>query len=402
MNRKAFLKNCLAAGIGLPFANLMLNSCEDSEGIEFPMLETDFSGKVLIVGAGAAGLSAGYLLNRLGIDFEIVEASSRYGGRLKHDNSFADFPIDLGAEWIHESPSVLTDILNNPQIDADLDIIVYNPQEIKTYNEGNLSNLNVGSNFYSEYKFKSTTWFSFFERFIIPEVQDRIVLNAPIARIDHSGDRIVASTETGTTFEGDRVLITVPVNILQDELIDFIPSLPLEKTEAINSIFMGDGIKVFMEFSERFYPDIVLFGNLFDVIAGTRNKLFYDAAFRKETDKNILGLFAVQTEASTYTDLGSDADIISFVLSELDEIFDGRASQSYIKHVIQNWSSEPYIRGSYSDSFDGDTESIMNTILEPINNKIYFAGEALTFENQSTVHGACESAYKAIEKMMAL
>ena len=46
--------------------------------------------RVIIIGAGAAGLSAGYLLAQLGIDFKILEASSVYGGRLKTSTDFAD------------------------------------------------------------------------------------------------------------------------------------------------------------------------------------------------------------------------------------------------------------------------------------------------------------------------
>ncbi|MEO1054686.1 MAG: NAD(P)/FAD-dependent oxidoreductase [Bacteroidota bacterium] len=399
MNRKEFIKKSLALGIGLPFVNLILQSCDD-EGIDFPVFETDFIGKVLIIGAGAAGLSAGYLLSRMGVDFEIVEASSNLGGRMKRVESFADFPIDLGAEWIHESPSVLADIINNPQVEANLDFIVYNPQEVKTYNDGNLSDLNISSSFYSEYKFESTTWFGFFEDFIIPEVRDRIVFDSPITQIDYSNDVIEATAADESTFIADKVLVTVPVNILQAELINFTPNLPTAKTNAINSISMGDGLKVFIEFSEKFYPDLVLFGNILDAIVGDSNKLYYDAAFRKTSNRNILGLFSVQDEASTYTDLGSDEEIISFVLNELDEIFDGQASKHYVKHIIQNWTGEPYIRGSYSDSFDGDADTIMNTIKEPIDGKVFFAGEALSLENQSTVHGACESAYQMIETML--
>ena len=38
--------------------------------------------KVLIIGAGAAGLAAGHALAQRGIDFQILEASDRIGGRL--------------------------------------------------------------------------------------------------------------------------------------------------------------------------------------------------------------------------------------------------------------------------------------------------------------------------------
>lgn len=52
---------------------------------------------VLIIGAGAAGLFAGKVLADRGIDFRILEASDRYGGRVGKLEGFADYPLDLGA-----------------------------------------------------------------------------------------------------------------------------------------------------------------------------------------------------------------------------------------------------------------------------------------------------------------
>ena len=56
--------------------------------------------KILIVGAGVAGITAGHILAEHGVDFEIFEASATYGGRVRKVDDFVDFPIDLGAEWI--------------------------------------------------------------------------------------------------------------------------------------------------------------------------------------------------------------------------------------------------------------------------------------------------------------
>ena len=90
MTRKEFIRICQVLGIGLPLQS-MLGGCNDTE------LQSNFDGKVLIIGAGAGGMSAGYLLNQLGIEFKILEASSTYGGRMKTNKDFADFPIPLGA-----------------------------------------------------------------------------------------------------------------------------------------------------------------------------------------------------------------------------------------------------------------------------------------------------------------
>ncbi len=399
MNRKEFIENSMIMGIGLPFlSSLLVQSCKKSDSF-FPKFETNFSGKVLIVGAGAAGLAAGYLLQRYNIDFEIIEASSVYGGRLKKIEGFADFPIDLGAEWIHTDPKILADIINNPNSNANIEIITYNPQTVQSWNNNKLKSHNFISNFYSEWKFKKSTWFDFFEQYIVPSISDKIVLNTLVKQINYESDKVILTTQNNETFEADKVLITTPIKTLQNEQIMFIPSLPEEKKEAISQIFMGDGIKIFVEFKERFYPDILAFGNVFQAL-NEEEKFVYDAAFRKNSNQNILGLFAINEKASAYTQLNSEQEIINQFLTELDEIFNGKASANYLNHVIQNWSNEPFIQGAYSYSFEGNQESIVATINKPVLDKIYFAGEALSIDNQSTVHGACESAYNMIATMM--
>lgn len=399
MTRKEFIEKSLIMGVGLPFlSSSLLASCGKDDSI-FPNFQTNFSGKVIIVGAGAAGLAAGYLLKRFGVEFEIIEAAPVYGGRLKKASNFADFPIDIGAEWIHTDPKILSDISNNPNSAADIEFIVYNPQTIKSWKNGKLKSHNFISNFYSEWKFKNSTWFDFFEQYIVTEIRDKIILDTPITNINYQGDKVLLASDNNETFEADKVLITIPIKILQNEQIAFQPALPSDKKEAINNISMGDGIKIFIEFKEKFYPDILAFGNIFQAL-NEEDKFVYDAAFRKDSNKHILGLFAINDKARAYTQLSSEQEIIEKFMAELDEMFDGKASANYVKHIIQNWSEEPYIQGAYSYSFEGNQKNIVAAINEPLMNRIYFAGEALSIENQAMVHGACESAYNMIATMM--
>ncbi|NET35713.1 MAG: FAD-dependent oxidoreductase [Cyanothece sp. SIO1E1] len=90
MKRSEFLKVCSVLGIGVPF----LSSCSSNK-VEAILKPGE---KVVIVGAGAAGMSAAYLLKRRGVDITVLEASNTYGGRIESDKDFADFTIPLGAE----------------------------------------------------------------------------------------------------------------------------------------------------------------------------------------------------------------------------------------------------------------------------------------------------------------
>ncbi|XP_074658261.1 uncharacterized protein LOC141911182 [Tubulanus polymorphus] len=57
--------------------------------------------KVLILGAGAAGISAAKYLHDHGVkDFIIIDAENRIGGRVKA-TEFGDKIVELGANWVH-------------------------------------------------------------------------------------------------------------------------------------------------------------------------------------------------------------------------------------------------------------------------------------------------------------
>ncbi len=62
--------------------------------------------RVLIVGAGIAGLAAASRLSRAGLDVNIVEARDRIGGRIwtLRDPEIAH-PVELGAEFVHGKPA---------------------------------------------------------------------------------------------------------------------------------------------------------------------------------------------------------------------------------------------------------------------------------------------------------
>lgn len=57
--------------------------------------------KVVIVGAGVAGLHAAYKLGQMGVrDVTILEALDRIGGRIHTIQVNGDW-VELGAQWIH-------------------------------------------------------------------------------------------------------------------------------------------------------------------------------------------------------------------------------------------------------------------------------------------------------------
>ena len=57
--------------------------------------------RVIVIGAGMAGLGAARDLQRAGFEVIIVEARDRIGGRTHTSRLWPDLPMDLGASWIH-------------------------------------------------------------------------------------------------------------------------------------------------------------------------------------------------------------------------------------------------------------------------------------------------------------
>ena len=395
MNRRTFVKNGIIASAGISIFPTLLSSC--GKDIFHDNLDTDFDGEVLIIGAGAAGLTAGYILENYGIKYQILEASDRIGGRVKEIQNFADFPIDLGAEWIHTDPNILSEIAQE-EINEKIDTIYYNPK-MKVWKNDELKDRKLASWWYGEYKFKNSTWFSFFNDFIYPSISSNTKFNEVVRKINYELDKVRVNCTNGNEYLVDKVILTVPLTVLKDEKIKFIPELPGKKKDALSKVEMPDGLKVFINFSEKFYPDLVLDGGVASNLSssGSGEKAIYDAAFKKDTTHNVLALFTVGDPAKEYINQGSDDNITGFLLNELDTKFDGDATKYFENAIVQNWSKENFINGSYSHY---QRYSAQKHLIESLDNKVYFAGETYAPSDIATVHGAARSAYAATREIL--
>lgn len=386
MTRKEFIRMCGVFGITMPL-QAAFSSCEKEE------ITPSSINKVIIIGAGAGGLTAGYLLNQQGVEVQILEASSTYGGRMKRTNDFASFPIPLGAEWLHVERGVFDEIVNDPSIQVTTQTTPYNLDEDYALYEGAEIGLDdVG--FTIDQKFINATWFDFFDQYVVPSIEQKISYNKIVNTIDYTGDEVIVKT-VDEEFRADRVIVSVPVKILQNGMINFSPALPENKTNAISEVTVWDGCKAFIAFSEQFYPAIIAF-DLSEETEG--QKLYYDAAYGQNTTENILGLFSVGANAQDYIQRSGD-DLINYMLSELDEIFDGQASANYIKHTFQNWNAEPFANGAYV--YDREDWRRIRTLGESVDNKLFFAGDAYTTGSDwGSVHAAARSAKRAVHELV--
>lgn len=350
-------------------------------------------GRVIVVGAGPAGMTAAHRLRQAGVDVVVLEAAPTHGGRIKRDVTFTDFPLSLGAEWVHVGPEILEEIVNDPTIEVSTRLVAYDPDDVVGYYDGELSLVRAGR--ISDLKFAGSSWLDFFDEYVVPGIADRIETNVRVVRIDYSAPVVRLTDTYGTVHEADRVIVTVPLKVLQRGDIVFEPPLPGDRAETIAAADVWSGLKAFFEFSEPFYPTVLEFAGD-DTRAGQR--LFYDAAYGQDTDAHILGVFTVGVHAETYQALSSE-DLRDRILAELDEVFDGAASATYLRHTVQNWNDEPFAGAAYlADSASWLTS---RRLAGAVDGRVVFAGDAYTrFNDWSSVHAAARSAAAAVDELL--
>jgi monoamine oxidase len=404
-----------------------------------------FEGKVVVVGAGIAGLTAAYYLQKQGIEVELLEASNQAGGRIQTNRDFADFPIELGAEWMHGEKTAFFKWMDQlgaqfyedaseemvwfggrlqyPKDDRQVRQWGYAVEELEdmevddislwqwaldegfshemrdvvnhTANELGTSANRLGVKAYAaesrlwsagelDFKFDGS-FYDIINALLIKPLANITRVNCPITDIRYGQSKIFLKTDDLRFFTADRVIVTVPLSILQSGMIQFQPQLPIEKLEAISKIGIDAGMKVFLKFKSRFWADNTL---------GTHYAPSYlDAKFGKEGKDEVLEAFIMGEKAELLSELEED-ELIQLLLSELDQVYDGRASDGFISHYIINWRKSPFIQGAYSYSSIGMKDS-RSVLAQPLDQKLFFAGEACHLNgHHQTVHGAFESGYE--------
>ena len=331
---------------------------------------------------------------------------SRYGGRLKENKTLADFPIDLGAEWIHHLPAVLNRLKGKPGDLVDEETVPYDAFYNIDKDFGYSSYGKIFSwlkmrllfsyrfKFFPEFKFKNSSWFNFIDKNFAEEVKDKIEFNSPVTQIDYSKDKVDVVTKSGQVYKADKVLVTASIGILKSEYINFIPDLSKEKQDAMESITFMPGFKLVMKFSEKFYSDIIM------CKAKTGEKGYYDLAFKKDAKSHILGLLVQGSGVEDFYCLESEEQIVLKALEELDKIYEGKASKAYTgEYVFEDWGRHEFTLGTWIESFQIN-QSIIQKLNEPLNGKVFFAGELYDLHHQLGVPGAIVSGYHSIDKLL--
>jgi monoamine oxidase len=336
----------------------------------------------------------------------VLEASNVHGGRVKKDDQLADYPIDLGGEWIESSSG--RDILNQIVNDASVNITVETfPFALSTFEwfaiKHKLAQVTTPVDF--GLHFKNYTWYDFITDYIFSALDpSEIFLACPVASIDYSDSSGLVQVDAACgTFEADRVVVAVPLTVMQDGDIEFNPPLPKKQQKVLDSVDMPAGVKVFLRFAQEFYPEsFSIFSDLIKY-PDFSPRYFYNETYGQASSNNIMGVFAYGESAEKlYADL-SNVEIFESIMETLDGIFDGQASANIEDYVVQNWAMEPFIRGAYS--FQTPDKSLLLKIMQkPLDDRVYFAGEYLPDptmnDGNGSVHNAAMSGRYAVSQFL--
>jgi monoamine oxidase len=346
---------------------------------------------VVVVGAGAAGLTAAHQLLAAGVEVTVLEAAPSHGGRMRRTLGFADVPIALGAEWLHAGPDTLVPILGDDA--AAVELVAYGPDAtLGVVDDGLTIGPLTGDD---DLMFAASSWFDVFEEHLVPGVADRLRTGTRVVRIEDTGDGVEVVDEQGGAVRADAVVVTVPVAVLRARTITFVPDLPAATWRAIDGVELWGGLKAFLEFDEPFYPTFLVFPDS-DTAAGQR--LYFDTTYGRDTEAHLLGLFAVGAPAEPYRARVGDG-FVEYVLAELDAVLGGSATRHYRRHVVQDWSAEPDIRQAYVA--DGADARMVRRLGEPVSDRVLFAGDAYTDGTDwSAVHLAAASARTAVARLL--
>jgi len=218
---------------------------------------------------------------------------------------------------------------------------------------------------------------------------DQILLNAPVTKIDRtSSDGIVkvyTSNDDGeeSVIQTRSVLVTVPIGVLKQSTIEFLPRLSGKKIEAINMIPVGDLNKVIMYWDQTiqdisWWPDGQVDMNLItkeDISSNDFTYFYNDHEHVANKDYYTMTAF-IGGKAAEFYESYSDEDTIELVLKNVKKMF-GEDVPTPNQYFVSRWKSDKYAEGAYSfDQVGSYTRRFRLTLAEPVGNNLFFAGEA--------------------------
>jgi len=417
---------------------------------------------VLIIGAGAAGLAAWRELHSAGLNPLVLEGRDRIGGRIFTDRGMPS-PVELGAEFVHGKPKAIWSIVEkarlevveipatrmlfslgdlrpfpayweivkkvNRQIDpareisyqqflSMADALPFEKRIAKSYVEGfNAARAELigvpgialadraAAEIEGERQFRLVAGYGSLISGLVaglPSESLHLQTKAREIRWQQGQVEVAADTLNGEIiFSAARLLITVPLGVLQTlpetpGAIQFIPPLR-EKEAALRHLEVGQVVKLIICFRERFWQIHGRFA--FAISVDQEIPTWWT---QEPVTSNVLTGWAGGLAAEKLINL-SRADLLERAIESLSHIF-AKPKDWLWERVDEvhyhDWNNDPFSRGAYSYPKPGGLKAAQ-ILAEPVNDTIFFAGEATDFRGANgTVHAALDSGTSIARKIV--
>ncbi|XP_048363646.1 lysine-specific histone demethylase 1B [Sphaerodactylus townsendi] len=230
-----------------------------------------------------------------------------------------------------------------------------------------------------------------------------IRLKAPVRGIDCSGEEVQVTAVDGTQWTAQKVLVAIPLTVLQKGAIQFNPALPERKMKAINSLGVGIIEKIALQFPYRFWDSKIQGADFFGHIPPSSNKrglfsVFYDMDPQR---KGCVLMSVITGSAVTSIKNMEDKQVLQQCMIVLRELFKEQEVPDPVKYFVTRWSKEPWIQMAYSFVKTGGSGEAYDILAEDIQGTIFFAGEATNRHFPQTVTGAYLSGVREASKIAA-
>ncbi|KAL5985882.1 hypothetical protein ACLOJK_027872 [Asimina triloba] len=197
-------------------------------------------------------------------------------------------------------------------------------------------------------------------------------------------------TSCGNEFVGDAVLVTVPLGCLKANMINFAPVLPDRKKSSIERLGFGVLNKVVLEFPEVFWDDTVDYFGATAEETDRRGQCFMFWNVKKTVGAPVLIALVVGKAAIEGQNMSS-SDHVNHALMVLRKLFGQASVPDPVASVVTNWGKDPFSMGAYSYVAVGASGEDYDILAEPVEECLFFAGEATCKEHPDTVGGAMMS-----------
>jgi monoamine oxidase len=418
-----------------------------------PVPEVGRSGNVdvVVVGAGAAGIAAARRLAAAGKRVALVEAADTVGGRCITDSKTFGVPYDRGAHWIYTAdinpvakiaPQTGLDIYPAPpgqrmrigrrfaregEMEDFLAGLVRTNGAIADAARGradvscaqalpkDLGEWRPSIEFvlgpYGASKELSEISAVDFSRgaerdngafcrqglgaLIAKLAPAAVQLATPATQIEWWSRTNVFVTTSRGRFDARAVIVTVSTNVLTSGKIKFAPELPKRVLDAAARLKLGSLDHVALEFT----------GNPLGL---RRDELMFE---KSESNRTAAVLANVSGSTLCMVDVGGkfgrelsdqgEAAMVEFATSWLAGLYGTDIKGAVKRSHATRWNHEPWVLGASSAAAPGAQPS-RKVLMEPLNNRVFLAGEAAHETLWGTVGGAWESGERAADAVVRL